>query len=127
MLCGSHLTHPHRAIRSGEAHTQIRTSSGEWNTAIWAIIALTAAAAASASPEKATRLNARSEIPTGRPGSRACARMNLRSAPAHSGSRSSTGLVCGGMSRTARCWVPVPRRTLPKSPTIQRIMWLPST
>ena len=39
MLCGSHLIHCHQRIRSREAHTQMRTSSGEWKIASCAIIA----------------------------------------------------------------------------------------
>ena len=38
MLCGSHLIHCHHGIRSRDAHTLIRTSSGEWKIAICAII-----------------------------------------------------------------------------------------
>ncbi len=41
--------------------------------------------------------------------------MNRRTAPAHIGSRSSTGLVSGGTSRTASRCVPVPILTLAKS------------
>ena len=40
--------------------------------------------------------------------------MKRRSAPAHSGSRSSIGLVSGGTSRTPAACVPVANRTQPK-------------
>ena len=119
-VCGSHLAQSHSRIRSGGAQTQIRTSSGEWNAASWAIIARTMARAAPGSPATHTRLNARRDMPTGSSGTRAWVLMNRRSAPAHSGSRSSAGLVCGGTSRTPSCWVPVPSRMLPKSASCGR-------
>ena len=60
------------------------------------------------------RVTDRSDTSTGSPGTWPWARMKRRSAPAHSGSRSSMGLVSGGTSRTERAWVPVANRTQPK-------------
>ena len=118
--CGSHLAQSHSGIRSAGAQTQIRTSSGEWNAASWAVIARIMPRAAAGSPATQTRLNARRDMPTGSSGTRAWVRMKRRSAPAHSGSRSSAGLVCGGTSRTPSCWVPVPSRMVPKSASCGR-------
>ncbi len=39
MLCGSHLIHCQYRIFSRDAQTQMRRSSGEWNTASWATAA----------------------------------------------------------------------------------------
>ena len=115
MLCGSHLTHSQSPILAALAHTLIRTSAGEWAIATWAISARMRPRTVSASPSGQTRLNERSRTDTGSAGTRAKLCMNRRSAPAHSGSRSSSGLVSGGTSRIASAWGPVAIRTFRKS------------
>ena len=56
-------------------------------------------------------------MPTGKPGTCPWVRMNRRSAPEQSGSRSSSGLVSDGTRRIASACVPVANRTFRKLPS----------
>ena len=114
MLCGSHLIHSQWWIRSADAHTLMRRSAGECITAAWATSDRTRARTAPGSPVGTILVTDLSETSTGSPGTWPWARMKRRSAPAHNGSRSSTGLVSGGASRIDRACVPVANRTQPK-------------
>ena len=114
MLCGSHLIHSQWWNRSADAHTLMRRSAGECITAAWATSDRTRARTAPGSPVGTILVTDLSETSTGSPGTWPWARMKRRSAPAHSGSRSSTGLVSGGTSRIDRACVPVANRTQPK-------------
>ena len=66
---------------------------------------------ASPSPASRIRANAFGNTTVGRSGTVAYARTNRRNALAHSGSRSSTGLLCGAFSCSARRCSPAPMRT----------------
>jgi hypothetical protein len=120
IACGSHFIQSHDGIRSGDAHSEIRRSSGEWNDAAWAIRACTRPRTARGSPAGMMRENDERETAIGRLGTVECARTNRRSAPAVIGSRSSIGLVSGGMSWTASRCGPLPMRMLPKSASLAR-------
>ncbi len=115
--CGSHLTHSHWAIQSLPAHTATRMSSGEWKTASCPTSARTRSRMAFGSPVGTMRAKEWSAMAIGRSSTVEWAPTKRRSAPADMASRSSTGLDSGGMSCTARRWVPVPTRTVAKSPS----------
>ena len=118
--CGSHLSQSQSLSRTGSAQTTMRRSSGAWNVASCASIERKRPDRASASPVMITRLNARSEIAIGSADTLAHALSSRRSAPADSGSRSSTGLVSGAMSGTARRCLPIATRTSAKSSSVGR-------
>ena len=71
-------------------------------------------------PLVAPLLSGHSDMAIGRLGTVECARTNRRRASAVIGSRSSTGLVSGGMSCTASFCGPTATRTPPKSSSTAR-------
>src|SRR3954452_23710668 len=68
IACGSHFIQSHDGIRSGDAHSEIRRSSGEWNDAAWAIRACTRPRTARGSPAGMMRENDERETAIGRVG-----------------------------------------------------------
>lgn len=93
----------------------MRSSSGEWRTASCPSIDRAKDNASSVSPVNSTLVKRCRDTGTGSRGTVWCALVNRRSEIAHNGSRSSTGLVCGGMKSRAARRVVSPIRTRAKS------------
>ncbi len=97
-LCGSHLTHSQGPRCTSAASTAIRSSSGAWKVASCATMARARSMAGSMAPSNSTLVKLGRPTEVGMPDTVRYASEKRRSEIDDSGSRSSIGLVDGGLN-----------------------------